>query len=57
MLSAESATGKYPLESITTLKTVSWFAEKMKYDAPFDLQDVLQLLSEDTHSINDETVK
>ncbi|WP_181554857.1 pyruvate kinase [Thermaerobacillus caldiproteolyticus] len=44
MLSAESASGKHPIESVTTLKTISSFAENMKCEAPFDFQDMIKLL-------------
>jgi pyruvate kinase len=44
MLSAESAAGKHPIESIETLTLVSEFAEKMKQEEPFDFADVLKLI-------------
>ncbi|MDP4084315.1 MAG: pyruvate kinase [Bacillota bacterium] len=46
MLSAESAAGDYPVQSIETLKLVSQFAEISKQEAPFDFADVLKLLNE-----------
>ncbi|MDM5188132.1 pyruvate kinase [Bacillus sp. DX4.1] len=45
MLSAESASGDHPIESIETLRLVSHFAECVKKDAPFDMVDMLKLLS------------
>ncbi|MDM5154407.1 pyruvate kinase [Bacillus sp. DX1.1] len=45
MLSAESASGDHPVESIETLRLVSHFAEYVKKDAPFDMVDMLKLLS------------
>ncbi|PGS04234.1 pyruvate kinase [Bacillus pseudomycoides] len=44
MLSAESASGDHPIESIKTLRLVSGFAEHVKKDAPFVMKDVLELL-------------
>ncbi|HWO95051.1 MAG TPA: pyruvate kinase [Bacillus sp. (in: firmicutes)] len=44
MLSAESAAGNYPVESIETLRLVSHFAESMKQEAPFDMADMLKLI-------------
>ena len=44
MLSAESASGDHPVESIKTLRLVSGFAEHVKKDAPFVMKDVLELL-------------
>ncbi|WP_027407884.1 pyruvate kinase [Anoxybacteroides tepidamans] len=44
MLSAESAAGKHPIDSIKTLKMVSSFAETMKRQAPFHLDDMIRLL-------------
>jgi pyruvate kinase len=46
MLSAESASGAHPLESVATLQLVSQFAEKMKQEAPFDFEDIGNLLSQ-----------
>ncbi|NRD80093.1 pyruvate kinase [Bacillus sp. BRMEA1] len=46
MLSAESAAGDYPVQSIETLKLVSQFAERVKREAPFDMKDMLNLLNE-----------
>ncbi|MBV7506540.1 pyruvate kinase [Bacillus sp. sid0103] len=45
MLSAESAAGHYPVESIETLKLVSQFAERVRKEAPFDFADMLNLLN------------
>jgi pyruvate kinase len=45
MLSAESAAGHHPIESIETLTRVSEFAEKMKQEEPFDFEDVLKLIN------------
>jgi pyruvate kinase len=44
MLSAESAAGHYPVQSVETLKLVSQFAELAKKEAPFDFVDMLTLL-------------
>ncbi|MDR6999221.1 pyruvate kinase [Neobacillus niacini] len=44
MLSAESAAGDFPVQSIETLKLVSQFADMVKREAPFDLRDMLNLL-------------
>lgn len=44
MLSAESASGDHPIESIKTLRLVSEFAEHVKKDALFVMKDVLELL-------------
>ncbi|TLS37601.1 pyruvate kinase [Pseudalkalibacillus caeni] len=44
MLSAESAIGKYPVESVDTLKAVSEFAERVADEEPYDLKDMLHLL-------------
>ncbi|MGQ0418484.1 hypothetical protein ACT4US_00200 [Bacillus sp. HC-Mk] len=46
MLSAESASGEHPIESVRTLRLVSEFAEHVKKDGPFAMKDVLQLLRE-----------
>ncbi|MCM2535963.1 pyruvate kinase [Neobacillus pocheonensis] len=46
MLSAESAAGHYPVQSIETLKLVSQFAESTRKEAPFDFADMLRLLNE-----------
>lgn len=46
MLSAESAAGRHPLESVETLKLVSEFAEKMKAEAPFDFADIVSLTNQ-----------
>jgi pyruvate kinase len=45
MLSAESAAGHYPVQSIETLKLVSQFAERVKLKAPFDFADMLELIN------------
>lgn len=45
MLSAESAAGHYPVESIETLKLVSQFAETVKLKAPFNFEDILDLMN------------
>ncbi|MBP0724946.1 pyruvate kinase [Bacillus sp. RG28] len=45
MLSAESAAGHYPVQSIETLKIVSQFAERVKLKAPFDFADMLELIN------------
>lgn len=47
MLSAESAAGDYPVESVEVLKSVARFAERATNKQPFDLGDMLDLLSED----------
>ncbi|PGS48738.1 pyruvate kinase [Bacillus sp. AFS041924] len=44
MLSAESAAGHHPVESIETLKLVSQFAETVKSKSPFDFADMLELI-------------
>jgi pyruvate kinase len=45
MLSAESAAGQYPVESVNTMAAVVTFAQQVRGDQPFDLADILQLLS------------
>jgi pyruvate kinase len=45
MLSQESATGEYPVESVNTLKIVSSFAEYVANDAPFTLSDMMKLVN------------
>jgi pyruvate kinase len=45
MLSAESAAGQHPIESVETLTRVSDFAKKMKQEEPFDFADILHLIS------------
>ncbi|MGF6949159.1 pyruvate kinase [Neobacillus sp. B4I6] len=45
MLSAESAAGNYPVQSIETLKLVSQFADCVRKEAPFDFADMLKLLN------------
>ncbi|MGD8189361.1 pyruvate kinase [Brevibacillus ginsengisoli] len=47
MLSAESAAGHYPVESVEVLKSVARFAQRVCTKQPFDLGDMLDLLSED----------
>ncbi len=44
VLSAESASGEHPVESVSTLRLVSEFAEHVKKDGPFVMKDVLELL-------------
>lgn len=46
MLSAESAAGHHPIESVETLTRVSDFAEKMKQEEPFDFEDILRLIEQ-----------
>ncbi|MED4229370.1 pyruvate kinase [Neobacillus cucumis] len=48
MLSAESAAGHYPVQSIETLKLVSQFAECVRKENPFDFSDILKLLNNTT---------
>jgi pyruvate kinase len=45
MLSAESASGHYPVQSIETLKLVSQFAECVRLKAPFDFAEMLGLIN------------
>lgn len=45
MLSAESAAGHYPVQSIETLKLVSQFAECVRKEVPYDFADMLKLLN------------
>jgi len=45
MLSAESAAGHYPVQSIETLKLVSQFAERAKLKAPFNFADMIELIN------------
>jgi pyruvate kinase len=45
MLSAESAAGHYPVQSIETLKLVSQFAECVRLKAPFDFAEMLGLIN------------
>ncbi|CAM2948961.1 pyruvate kinase [Paenibacillus sediminis] len=45
MLSAESAAGHFPVQSIETLKLVSQFAERAKLKSPFDFADMLELIN------------
>lgn len=45
MLSAESAAGHYPIESIETLRLVAQFAEKVIQEAPFDFVDMIELIN------------
>lgn len=44
MLSAESASGQFPVESTETLKLVAHFAERMAAEDPFSLSDIMSLL-------------
>jgi pyruvate kinase len=44
MLSAESAAGKFPVESTETLKLVAHFAERVTAQEPFSLSDMIALL-------------
>lgn len=53
MLSAESAAGHYPVQSIETLKLVSQFAEYVRKEVPFDFADMLKLLN-NTNSFDNE---
>ncbi len=46
MLSAESATGQYPVESAEVLRSIARFAERVNQKQPFDLGDMMDLLSE-----------
>jgi len=48
MLSAESAAGHYPVQSIDTLKLVSQFAERVRLKAPFDFADMIELINSTT---------
>jgi len=45
MLSAESAAGSHPIESIDTLKRVSHFSEIVKKYNPYDINDLLKLIN------------
>ena len=45
MLSAESASGSHPVESIHTLRTISQFSEIVKKYDPFDYTDMLKLVN------------
>lgn len=45
MLSAESAAGEYPVQSIETLKLISQFAECVRLKAPFDFEEMLGLIN------------
>lgn len=45
MLSAESAAGHFPVQSVDTLATVAAFAERSAREEPFDLADMIELLS------------
>lgn len=49
MLSAESAAGQYPVESIETLKLISQFAECVRQKAPFDFEEMLGLIHSTIH--------
>ena len=45
MLSAESASGSHPIESIDTLRRISQFSEIVKKYDPFDFTDMLKLIN------------
>ncbi len=45
MLSAESASGQFPVESVHTMNAVSSFAQHVACDQPFQFDDVLALLA------------
>lgn len=45
MLSAESAAGHFPIQSIDTLKLISQFAETVKSKSPFDFADMIELIN------------
>ncbi|WP_088042621.1 pyruvate kinase [Bacillus sp. EAC] len=45
MLSAESAAGHYPVQSVETLKLVAQFAESVKLKSPLDFADILELMN------------
>jgi pyruvate kinase len=45
MLSAESASGSHPIESIETLRTISQFSEIAKKYDPFDFTDMIKLIN------------
>ena len=45
MLSAESAAGSHPIESIDTLRRVSHFSEIVKKYNPYDINDLLKLIN------------
>ncbi|WP_134683994.1 pyruvate kinase [Brevibacillus migulae] len=45
MLSAESASGQFPVESVQTMNAVSTFAELIRGEQPFNFEDVLALLA------------
>ncbi|WP_413301852.1 pyruvate kinase [Bacillus sp. 1P10SD] len=45
MLSAESASGSHPIESIDTLRRVSHFSEIVKKYNPYDINDLLKLIN------------
>ncbi|MFY0545683.1 pyruvate kinase [Brevibacillus sp. H7] len=51
MLSAESASGRYPVQSTETLNTVSSFAERVAGDKPFDLVDIMNLLKSEAEVV------
>jgi pyruvate kinase len=45
MLSVESAAGQFPVESVHTMAAVVAFAQRARGEQPFDLADILHLLS------------
>lgn len=47
MLSAETAAGEYPIQSADVMKSIARFAERVHNKQPFDLGDMMDLLSED----------
>lgn len=51
MLSAESASGQFPVESAETLATIAAFAERVAADKPFDLADMMNLLSREAEVV------
>ncbi|WP_139488529.1 pyruvate kinase [Brevibacillus dissolubilis] len=55
MLSAESAAGQYPVQSVETLKTVAQFALRQKQEQPFTVEDMVELLSENTDTTSTES--
>ncbi|MFZ3590251.1 pyruvate kinase [Bacillus sp. DJP31] len=47
MLSAESASGSHPVESIEALKIVSQFSEVVRKYEPFDFEDMIKLINQE----------
>jgi len=45
MLSAESASGPYPVESVHTMTSITAFADRVAAEQPYDLADLLDLLA------------